>query len=73
MKLINNDEVDKLKLNNDEVDKEKTLKEKQKNYYSEEEVYWYTIFKIYLIRKYTHFEIMLSINDEVASTSSQIV
>ena len=39
MKLINNDEVDKLKLNNDEVDKEKTLKEKQKNYYSEEEVY----------------------------------
>ena len=39
MKLINNDEVDKLKLNNDEVDKEKTLKEKQKNYYLEEEVY----------------------------------
>ena len=39
MKLINNDEVDKLKLNNDEVDKEKTPKEKQKNYYSEEEVY----------------------------------
>ena len=39
MKLINNDEVDKLKLNNDEVDKEKTLKEKQKNYYSEKEVY----------------------------------
>ena len=39
MKLINNDEVAKLKLNNDEVDKEKTLKEKQKNYYSEVEVY----------------------------------
>ena len=37
-KLINNDEVDKSKLNNDEVDKEKTLKEKQKNFYSEEEV-----------------------------------
>ena len=29
MKLMNNDEVNKLKLNNDEVDKKKTLDEKE--------------------------------------------
>ena len=31
MKLMNNDEVDKLKLNNDEADKKKTFEEKEKN------------------------------------------
>ena len=30
-KLMNNDEVDKLKLNNDEADKKKTFEEKEKN------------------------------------------
>ena len=38
MKLMNNDEVNKLKLNNDEVDKKKTLDEKEQNQYSEEVV-----------------------------------
>ena len=31
MKLMNNDEVDKVKLNNDEADKKKTFEEKEKN------------------------------------------
>ena len=31
MKLMNNDEVDKLKVNNDEADKKKTFEEKEKN------------------------------------------
>ena len=31
IKLMNNDEVDKLKLNNDEADKKKTFEEKEKN------------------------------------------
>ena len=30
MKLMNNDEVDKLKLNNDEVDKKKSLRKKKR-------------------------------------------
>ena len=38
MKLMNNDEVNKLKLNNDEVDKKKTLDEKEQSQYSEEVV-----------------------------------
>ena len=30
MKMMNNDEVDKLKLNNDEVDKKKSLRKKKR-------------------------------------------
>ena len=38
MKLMNNDEVNKLKVNNDEVDKKKTHDEKEQSQYSEEVV-----------------------------------
>ena len=38
IKLISNDEVDKLKLNNNEINKKKTPEEKEKNWYSEDKV-----------------------------------
>ena len=57
---MSNNEVDNLKLHNDEVDKWKKLEGKEKNRYSEKKVDWYTICKIFLIRKPIHSDIMLS-------------
>ena len=53
MNLMSNDEGDKLKLNSNEVDKKKNAWGKSKNYYSEEEVDWYKICKIYHQKVYT--------------------
>ena len=49
----------------------KKPEEKEENRYSEEEVDWYTICKTCLIRKYTFWYYV--VNDELPSTSSQIV
>ena len=45
MKLMSNDDVDKLKLNNHKFDKEKKSEEKEKKRHSEGEVVWYTMWK----------------------------
>ena len=58
---MSNDKVDKLTLGNNEDDEKKVLEEKEKNKYSGEEVARYTICKINLIRKYIHFDIVLSV------------
>ena len=71
MNLMSNDEGDKLKLNSNEVDKKKNAWGKTKNYYSEEEVDWYKICKIYHQKVYTFWHCV--VNDEVPSASSQIV
>ena len=56
MKLMSDDEVDKLKLNNNEADKKKRLRKKKKNSIQKRKM----IDKQYLIRKYIHFDLAFS-------------
>ena len=64
-------------MSNDEFGKKKTPEKKEKNKYTEEEGDWYTLCKIYLNRIYIYIYIYIYwhcvANDEVPSTSSQIV